>query len=201
VQKGQVVTAEVRRLAAREEGAVEPHRAGRAAGVPGVADAVAVLVPEVVCLPRVRGQDDGDPVPSEPGRPDDQRRVSDPAIGGGETRVVEAGRPVPDPNADPGRAVRMRPPADRDGPRYRDPVQDSVPVGGDVLGPRAEELERQRGGVGRDLDRGHSARHRALAREARVDPEHADDGGARGTHGAGWLDVVATAAAGGVHEH
>ena len=54
---------------------------GVAARVPGVAPAVAVRVPEVVRLPRVRGHDDEHPAGAvEESRPEHERRVADAAV-------------------------------------------------------------------------------------------------------------------------
>ena len=58
--KIEIPVAEPVRDAEVEERPREVDRPGRAADVPAVAPAVAVRVPEVVRLPRVRREDDGD---------------------------------------------------------------------------------------------------------------------------------------------
>jgi len=57
--------------------------------IPGVRLAVAVLVVEVVGLPGVRRQDDGDPVLAEPPGPDDEGRIAGTAVEGIELSRLE----------------------------------------------------------------------------------------------------------------
>src|SRR5205823_8068911 len=75
--------------AAQPKGLVTPVR------VPGIADVVAVLVTEVVGLPGLRRQDDGDAMLTEPARMEDEGGESHPAASSGQARVVHAARPIP----------------------------------------------------------------------------------------------------------
>ena len=113
LEERKVVAAEVARDAAVQEGAPEPDGAVRPARVPGVALAVAVVVAEVVRLPRQGRHHDRDAVLAEARGPDDERREPDSPVRGVEPGEVEAARPVADRDGDdePSRArpdVRLR---------------------------------------------------------------------------------------------
>ena len=83
-EEGQVVPAEVVRDAAVEVGTAEGDLRLLPGGVPGVAFAVLVVVPEVVALPGDRRQDDGDAVLAQPARREHERGEADATVGGGE---------------------------------------------------------------------------------------------------------------------
>src|SRR5438093_1275875 len=67
-----VVAAEVRRHASIEKRPSEVDPPYVWVGIPGVADPVAVRIPEVVCLPGVRREHDRDTVRAEEARADDE---------------------------------------------------------------------------------------------------------------------------------
>ena len=80
VQEREVVAPEVVRDATAQVRAAEAHGLVLPLGVPGVAPAVAVLVAQVVRLPRQSRHDDGDAMLAEPARPDDERREPDASV-------------------------------------------------------------------------------------------------------------------------
>ena len=98
-----------------------------AADVPGVAPAVAVRVGEVVRLPRLRREHDGNPLRAQPPGPHDERRVADAPVGGSRPHEVETTRPVARPH-DPqnGRPVTVAGPVDPDRTGLREPARANV---------------------------------------------------------------------------
>ena len=137
--------------------AVGPVQADRrvAARVPGVAPAVAVRVVEVVRLPGVRRHHDRLPGGAERGRPEDQRREADAAVGRRQLGGVDAARPLARRDGD---RVRRRPfvlPAVRDGRAHRMSAHLVGAVRVLRLGAAGEKLEREplRVGVDRELRR------------------------------------------------
>jgi hypothetical protein len=115
----EIPVAEAERDAEVEERPLEVDVSRGAADVPAVAPAVAVLVPEVVRLPGVRREDDGD-VRGRDAPRDDERRVPDPAICGAQAQEVEAARPVARAHQAQGaRSVAVRAPVDADRARHR----------------------------------------------------------------------------------
>ena len=172
----QIPVAEAERDAEVEERALEVDRPCRAAHVPAVAPAVAVRVPEVVRLPRVRREDDGDARGRAAPR-DDERGVADSPVRGAQPQEVEPARPVPRPHhAQRTRSVAMRSPVDSDRARHRRAGGPEVLPASDRLARVVEDLEPQRGRVGRDPQVGFLARRVAAARELGLDALDADDG-------------------------
>src|SRR4029450_12879040 len=94
LEKRQVVALEVRRRASVQEGPSEPPPALVPACVPRVAATVAVGIAEVVGLPGLGRDDDGDRLGAEDARGEDERRVADPAARG-QLREVDTAWPVP----------------------------------------------------------------------------------------------------------
>ena len=173
--------------AAERGGALSPLR------VPGVAPTVAVGVAEVVGLPGVRRHHDGDAARRpEHGRPDDERRVADPPVVGGQLDEVDARGPGADGEVER-RASVAGAPWDRHRLIDRHAVHQRVAVREDVLRPRAERLQRQRARVGLDREPRCARGDVALAGEARVDAEHADDRGREAAAGLGVVGAVACA--------
>src|SRR4029453_11967327 len=76
-----------------EERPREIDAPGRVADVPAVAPTVAVQVPELVRLPCVRREDDGDARERSQAL-DDERRVANAPVGSAESEEVEPARPV-----------------------------------------------------------------------------------------------------------
>src|SRR5204862_8108795 len=90
-----------------------------AVDVPAVAPAVALRVGKVVGLPGVGWQNNRDPTDPDGAGPDDEGRVTNPPIAGGDAYEVEATRPVTDPDADGTGAASMALPRERNGRGHR----------------------------------------------------------------------------------
>ena len=174
-KEAHVVLAPLRRHAPAEEHPAEARRALRPLRVPRVAPAVPVGVPEVVGLPGVRRDHDRDSARrAERGRPDDERRVADPAVVRRQLHEVDTRRPGADRKVERRSAVSGRP-GNRHGLVHRHAVHQRVAVRRAFLRPRAERLQRQRLGIGLDRQAGGAGRDVALGGEARVDAEDSHD--------------------------
>src|SRR5262249_15527321 len=105
-----------------------------------------------------------------------------------------------DVDAQTGRAIPMRSPADDDWRGDFDSIEDSIAVGRPFLRAGAKELKRQRWRIRCDLEHSDAVGRRALAGKARIDPEHADHGQPRSRRTVRLLDVVPPLPAGCVDE-
>src|SRR5262245_1485166 len=171
----EIPVAEPKRDAEVEERPGELDAPRRAAHVPAVAPAIAVRVPEVVRLPGVRGQDDGDA--RERGQPlDDERRVPNPPVGSAEPKEVEAARPVAGPDhPQQAGSVPVVSPVHSDRARHRGAERLEVAPAFHGATRVVEDLQPQRRGVGRDVQLGLLAARVAPAWEAGLDPEDPHD--------------------------
>src|SRR6266705_5795124 len=127
--------AEMRRNTAVQERAAKTRRVP-GPGIPGVRAAVAVVVTEVVRLPGLRRQDDGDPVLAKALWPEHERRECDNAVGRTQPREVQPARPVSDPDREgAARRPRAYPPAAVN----RNPPQHVARAGASLLRPGAQD--------------------------------------------------------------
>ena len=166
-----------------EEGPREADAHGRAADIPAVSPAVAVCVPEVVGLPGVRRQDDGHAGARHPPR-DDERRVADPAVAGGDAKEIEPARPVPGPDEEElPRRVPVAAPVERDGLGHRRPRGLEVTLARADLARVVEDLEPKLPGVCCQPQDRLLAGRIAAVREAHFDSLDADDRDLRSTTG------------------
>ena len=164
VQEPLVVAVEERGNAAVEIRAVKGRALVRRPGVPRVAPAVAVGVPEVVRLPGVGREDDGDARGgAELRRPDHERCVADRPVRRGELDEVQTRRPGTDRKADRVRLVAAARPVDRRGLGHRHALEQVVGVGDEVLGAGPEHLQLQARRVGRDPERAELVRSEGSA--------------------------------------
>src|SRR5919109_1268636 len=192
VQEVLVVLGEVGRDPAVEEGPVEADpqrdRSRLRSDVPRVAPAVAVRVLEVVGLPRVRGEHDGDVRGgAEDARPDDDRREALAPVRSSQLREVEAARDVADRHRDDVAPARPLP-RDVDRISRREAGHRPARPLRHELRARVEELHGQLVRVGADAKARERARRIAVALERRVDALHPHDWpglpGTRGRDGA-----------------
>src|SRR5438270_5872127 len=110
-----------------EERALQVDAAVPTADVPRVAPAIPVPVREVVRRPRVRREDDRDPLRAEPPRPHDERRVTDPTVAGGRAHEVQAARPIAGADdTQQGGPVAVAAPVDPDRARLREAARAHV---------------------------------------------------------------------------
>ena len=174
-----------------EERPSQVDRVGQAAHVPRVAPAVPVRVREVVGLPGLRREHDGDPRAAEGPRSHDERRIADASVVGADTQEVEAARPVARTH-DTNRCgcVAMRRPVDARGCCHRLAARAQIADGGECAAAVREDLERQRPGIGRHLQSCLLSGCVAGLREAGVDPLDSHDGTARACSA---IDAAATA--------
>jgi hypothetical protein len=167
----EVVGAEVGRDAVVEVRAGEHEGAVAATRVPGIAVPVAVAVPEVVGLPRVGRQDDGDARRPESPRRDDERREADPAVRSEKLSEVEPALPVADAEPDRAGSASVSP---RVGDGIGDGRAAHLPraVGAPGLPAGAKDLHRQFCRVGRDDEPRQRSRRVASPCEVRADALH-----------------------------
>src|SRR5207248_1868707 len=103
--------------------------------VPGVPPAVAVLVREVVCGPRVRREHDHNAVHTEPPGPDDERCVTDTAVARGRAQEVETAWPVAcAQDAKQRGPIAVCAPVDSDRTCHREPARPNVLLAGTSRG-------------------------------------------------------------------
>jgi len=160
-----------------EERALQPDRPLRAAHVPAVAPAVSVRVVEVVGLPRVRREHDGDAVGAEHTRAEHHRRVARAPVGRTSAEEVEPARPLarahePKPGA---RAAVARPAHVKrgsDGAAVRLHVHVRHVHGA----PEREHLQSERLRIGGDVEGRKLARGVASPQEPELDSLHAHHG-------------------------
>ena len=164
-----VVAAEERRDATPQERARQIDGGRWPARVPGVTPAVAVGVVEVVGLPRVGRDHDGDPVLAQQGGAHDERGEADPAVGGDELREVDAGGDLWHDDLDVAGGVAVLAPVDRLGGADRNAHHGVIGHGLARVALRPEQLQRERGCVGGNAEAGAGAGGRARERERRID--------------------------------
>ncbi len=132
-----VVLLPVRRHPAVEERPDQARLQLLPAGVPRVGLAIAVVVAEVVRLPRLGRHDDGDPVLAEVARSQDEWGVADARARCGQLREVDAARPVGDRDRQSAPPVHR---SDRGDRRDGGAKHDVVRNGRLGLAARAEDL-------------------------------------------------------------
>ena len=174
-EEREVVAEETRRHASFAIGPVE-HDRRLTARVPRVAPPVPVRVVEVVGLPGVRRENDGDAILAGLGRPEHERSEPDPPVVGLEPCRVEPARPLTGLNDDRVARRALARPVDRDGIGHLDAghlVASQARVGA-VADAQERELERRR--IGLDTQRHSLLGQVRPLRECRLDAEHPHDG-------------------------